>query len=196
MTPIEASALFATLVGLICNWKQERATQAADRYQDFMTWLVQHNFNSISERIYDSEELQRELTALLHQDLSVLSSKLDIITGAISAVGDKIDCLSQVSHALGVDKQSLSEQAAEILKVFDQLGASRMLFSDKPLACVFMPGNQVVQFSETRFMETDVAALESMGFTKLVDHNTSGNPIYAITRAGTAFAATHPEVAL
>lgn len=196
MTPIEASALFATLVGLICNWKQERATQAADRYQDFMAWLMQHNFNSISERIYDSEELQRELTALLHQDLSVLSSKLDIITGAISAVGDKIDFLSQVSHALGVDKQSLSEQAAEILKVFDQLGASRMIFSDMPLACVFMPGNKVVQFSETRFMETDVAALESMGFTKLVDHNTSGNPIYAITRAGTAFAATQPEVAL
>lgn len=161
-----------------------------------MAWLAQHNFNSISERIYDSEELQRELTALLHQDLSVLSSKLDIITGAISAVGDKIDYLSQVSHALGVDKQSLSEQAAEILKVFDQLGASRMLFSDMPLACVFMPGNQVVQFSETRFMETDVATLESMGFTKLVDHNTSGNPIYAITRAGTAFAATQPEVAL
>jgi hypothetical protein len=51
-----------------------------------------------------------------------------------------------------------------------------------------------IKFSDGRFLETDVAALQSMGFVRLVDRNKSGNPIYAITRAGSAFAATLPAV--
>lgn len=53
-----------------------------------------------------------------------------------------------------------------------------------------------VTFSDGRFLEADVAALESMGFIRMVDQNNSGNPIYAITRAGSGFAATLPEVPL
>ena len=186
----------ATIVGLICNWSQERAGQADDRFQDFMVWLSHHHFEGLRERIFDSEDLQREMTSLLQQDLSVLGSRLDTIAGAISAVADKIDSLAQVGRALGSSTECLSDQAAEMLKLFDQLGVSRMLFSDHPLACVFMLGNRVVQFAESRFMEADVAALESMGFIKLVDHNNSGNPIYAISRAGSAFASTLPAVQL
>ena len=111
MPLIEASTILATLVGLICNWKQERGAQATDRFQDFMVWLSHHHFESLRERIYASEELQRELTALLQQDFAVLGTKMDVITGAISAVADKIDSLSQVGRAIGIDGEALSEQA-------------------------------------------------------------------------------------
>jgi hypothetical protein len=196
MNPIEASSILATLVGLICNWRQERAGQAEDRFQDFMVWLSQHHFDGLRERIYDSEELQRELTSLLQQDLSVLGSRLDTIIGAISAVADKIDSLSQVGRALGTDTEALSDQAAEVLKVFDQLGASRMVLFDHEPVCLFLPTGMSVTFSDARFLETDVAAIESMGFIRMVDQNKSGNPIYAITRAGSAFAASLPAVSL
>ena len=90
MPSLEASTLLATLVGLICNWKQERGSQATDRYQDFMLWLSHHHHDSLRERIFESDELQRELHSLLQQDLSVLGIKLDTIAGAISAVANKI----------------------------------------------------------------------------------------------------------
>lgn len=196
MSPIEASSILATLVGLICSWRQERSGQAEDRFQDFMVWLSHHHFEGLSERIFGSEELQRELTSLLQQDLSVLGSKLETITGAISAVADKIDSLSQVGRALGTDTEALSDQAAEVLKVFDQIGASRMVVFDHEPVCLFLPNQMTVTFSDGRFLETDVAALESMGFIRMVDQNNSGNPIYAITRAGSAFAATLPAVDL
>jgi hypothetical protein len=196
MLPIEATSLLATLVGLICNWSQERGGVEADRFQDFITWLTHHNFEQIRERIFDSEELQRELASLLQQDLSVLGSRLDTIAGAISAVADKIDSLSQVGRALGTDTEALSDQAAEVLKVFDQSGASRMVVFDHEPVCLFLPSGMSVTFSDARFLETDVAALESMGFIRMVDQNNSGNPIYAITRAGSAFAATLPAVEL
>ena len=196
MSPIEASSILVTLVGLICSWRQEGSGQAEDRFQDFMVWLSHHHFEGLSERIFDSEELQRELTSLLQQDLSVLGSKLDTITGAISAVADKIDSLSQVGRALGTDTEALSDQAAEVLKVFDQMGASRMVVFDHEPVCLFLPNRMSVTFSDARFLETDVTALESMGFIRMVDQNKSGNPIYAITRAGSGFAATLPEVPL
>jgi prophage DNA circulation protein len=190
MTPIEASSFLATLVGLICSWRQERGEQSAERFQDFMVWLTHHKFEGISERIYASEELQRDLASLLQQDLSVLGSRLDTIAGAISAVADKIDSLSQVGRALGTDTEALSDQAAEVLKVLDQMAASRMVVFDHEPVCLFLPNRMSIQFSDGRFLETDVAALESMGFIRMVDQNNSGNPIYAITRAGSAFAAT------
>jgi hypothetical protein len=196
MNPIEASSLLATLVGLICNWSQERGGVEADRFQDFITWLTHHKFEQIRERIFESEELQRELTLLLQQDLSLLGSKLDTIVGAISAIADKIDSLSQVGRALGTDTEALSDQAAEVLKVFDQIGASRMVVFDHEPVCLFLPNKMTVTFSDGRFLETDVAALESMGFIRMVDHNKSGNPIYAITRPGSTFAATLPAVSL
>jgi hypothetical protein len=90
MPLLEASTLLATLVGLICNWKQERGSQATDRYQDFMLWLSHHHHDNLRERIFESDELQRELNSLLQQDLSVLGIKLDTIAGAISAVANKL----------------------------------------------------------------------------------------------------------
>lgn len=196
MNPIEASSLLATLVGLICNWRQERSGQAEDRFQDFMVWLSHHHFEGLRDRIFDSEELQRDLALLLQQDLSVLGNRLDTIAGAISAVADKIDSLSQVGRALGTDTEALSDQAAEVLKVFDQIGASRMIVFDHRPEVRFLPSGEGTQFDEGRFLETDVAALESMGFIRMVDQNKSGNPIYAITRAGSGFAATLPVVSL
>lgn len=131
MTPIEASALLATIVGLICNWKQERGENATDRYQDFMACLVQHNFNDLNERIFASEELQRDLSALLSQDLSLISTKLDTIVGSLSAVARKIDSFAQLGRALGSDREEISEQAVIILKIFDQIGANRMVYDNE-----------------------------------------------------------------
>lgn len=194
MNPIDASAVFATIVGLICNWKQERGSQATDRYQDFMTWLVQHNFNDLKERIYQSEELQRDLTVLLQQDLTVINDKLDIIAGSISAVADKIDFLSLTSRTLGADTDALSEQATEIIKIFDQLEAQRMIYSNSFHQCIY--DFKPVAFQDKRFVLADIQSLEKMNFLRHVEHSNSGDPIYVITRQGSAFAQQLPEVPL
>jgi AAA+ ATPase superfamily predicted ATPase len=194
MSPIEASALFTTIVGLICNWKQERSSQATDRYQDFMSWLLQHNFNELSERIYQSEELQRDLATLLQQDLSVISTKLDTIVCSISAVADKIDSLSQISRTLGADTNELSEQATEIIKIFDQLEAQRMIYSNAFHQCIY--DFKAVAFRDKRFILADIQSLEKMSFLRRVDHNNNGDPIYVITRQGSSFAQQLPEISL
>ena len=85
MSPIEASSIFATLVGLICNWRQERAVVAGDKFQDFLTWLTNHNFQELRSLIVDSSELQRELHQLLRLDSAELSKKLDFVAARLSS---------------------------------------------------------------------------------------------------------------
>jgi len=193
MIATEASAVFATIIGLICNWKQERGSQAADRYLDFMTWLVQHNFNELNERIYQSEELQRDLAALLQQDLTVLNDKLDIIAGSISAVADKIDFLSQTSRTLGADTDALAEQAITILKAFDESGSTNMIYQAFTHELIFPCCKKSARASETRFLQNDLAALQKFHYIQLEGYTPKGAEKYAMTRLGCQFVKTIKE---
>lgn len=193
MTPLEASSLFATLVGLICNWRDERGREPTDKFQDFITWLTNHNFLALKERIYESDELQQQLNLLLRQDFDVLSTKLDTISSAISAISDKIDSFTQVGLALRTAKESVSVQAIAILKVFDHLEAHRMVVFIDPPSLRFLPGKQPINVGEPRFLDADVAALAAYGLIELVDQTGSGSPIFSLTRAGAQVALSVSE---
>lgn len=39
-----------------------------------------------------------------------------------------------------------------------------------------------------KFLEDDIMSLLALGFIRLAEYNSSGNPMYAITRLGSAFA--------
>lgn len=196
MNPIEASATFATIVGLICNWKNERAAQATDRYQDFMAWLVQHNFNDLNDRIFASEELQRDLSALLSQDISVISTKLDTIVGSLSAVADKIDTLSQLSRTLGADAEALSEQALAILKAFDESESAYMIYQKLTQDLLFPSCHKFATVRETRFIENDLSALQKFNYIQFVGQTQGGAEKYAITRPGSNFARNMNQIIL
>lgn len=196
ISPLEASATFATIVGLICNWKNERAAQATDRYQDFMKWLVRHNFNDLNDRIFASEELQRDLSALLSQDISVISTKLDTIVGSLSAVADKIDTLSQLGRTLGADTELLSEQSVIILKAFDQIQANRMVYDKARYQLSFFPSRRTLTLPNQRFAEYDLKLLQKFNFIELSEYLKNGQISYIITRRGSDYAQQLPEIPL
>jgi hypothetical protein len=196
ISPLEASATFATLVGLICNWKQERGTLTTDQYQDFMKWLAQHNFNKLSDRIFASEELQRDLSAFLSQDISVISTKLDTIVGSLSAVANKIDTLSQLRRTLGADTEALSEQAIEILKAFDESASINMIYQGFSHELIFPCCQKSARVSEPRFIENDLSALQKFHYIQLVGHTPKGAEKFAMTRLGCHFVKTIKESTL
>jgi len=45
MDPLTISMTFATIVGLICNFKSERVSSSKDEYNDFIGWLETKNHN-------------------------------------------------------------------------------------------------------------------------------------------------------
>ncbi len=192
MLPLEASTILATLVGLLCNWKQERGAVAQDRFQDFITWLTQHHFNALRDKIEGSAELQREMGQLLREDSQILSGKLDLVCEGISSLSQRIESLSGVANALESKGDSLSEQAIEILKLFSESGANRMVTFDPHPGMeniLLLPNRVSYSLSDVRFMEYDLCVLCRFDFIRQVDSTTQGNPIYGLTRNGAAFAA-------
>lgn len=195
MTPLEASSIFATLVGLICNWKQERSGVATDKFQDFLTWLTNHNFQALRAHITESSEVQHELHELLREDSAALAEKLDLVCTSLSALSDRIDGLAALSRALRAPADALSDQAAAVLQYFERSGDTQMIFfnSRRPAALGFVPSGRSISVGDTRFLDDDVTTLEAFGFIRVVRHNDSGQPIYALTRAGSRFAAQLPS---
>jgi hypothetical protein len=186
-----STAFFATLVGLICNWKQERGAAAGDRKLDFLTWLESHNFNELKRQILESSEVQRELTQLLQQDSAQLADKLDLVLRVVAGISEKMEGFSALSRALGVSG-SLSPQALDILKVFNRCRATGMIHLQQSRHLAFLPHGLYEGKLDARFLADDLATLEEVGLVRTVRFNGSGDPVYGLTRTGADYAAQFP----
>jgi hypothetical protein len=51
MAPLTASTTFATLVGLIINFKTERSAGQSARREDFIAYLEQHRYDELRDEI-------------------------------------------------------------------------------------------------------------------------------------------------
>lgn len=204
MDPLTGAMTFATLIGLVCNWRQERSAADEDRFKSFMTWLEIHQHNDLKERIHGSDELTRGLHELLAQDLASISSQLEIIAGSIAAVGSRLDALAPLVKGSGSFTDALSTQACEILKLLaSDPGAGRLTYIRQSGngtlgAVIFMIIPAGIQFGidQPKFVDDDLSQLTHLGFISHSGFTDRRMPIYSLTRAGDRFAATLPEVVL
>lgn len=185
----------ATLVGLICTWKQERGSIHGDKFDDYMVWLANHNFQELRDRIFDSEELQRELAQLLRTDVGELSAKLDTIMQAISAVSQKIDGFSQISERLSAATDLLSQQACRVLKTFAAFDTAERLIvahhqtlDGSSWELHLSPGVGVFFPDQTRFVANDIDLLVHLNLLQHIQNTGEGFPMLVLTRSGMAFA--------
>jgi hypothetical protein len=65
--PIAASTAFATIVGLISNFRQERGDRAALDHRSFMEWLEYHRHEDIKDLIANNYDLQAQVDRVLQQ---------------------------------------------------------------------------------------------------------------------------------
>ncbi len=187
MEPITGISLFTTVVGLICNWKQEHDAHESDQFNSFMVWLTNHNFQSLRERIFESDELQRDLHSLLASDFNSMSKKLDVVCEAVSAIAGKIDGLAEVGTRFAAVSDRLSNQACELLCRLDEIKSGQMHYENSPyeVTIAFLPiGSGAFEPEEPRFVHTDIEVLMSLGWIALASRGSGGDPILQITRTG------------
>lgn len=180
------------LVGLLFNWKQERAATDLDHFQNFITWLSQHHHNELCEKINASTELQRELHELLSGDLGSLSTELARVKSALAAVTSKLTKLSKLSAALKVPDGELTDQSISVLKKFEELGATHLIIEDIDPESVaniyFDPEGEGFRVKEPRFLMSEIDALSKFNLIFKVDYSTNGQVAYTLTREGASFA--------
>jgi hypothetical protein len=177
--PVLASQTFATIVGLICNYKQENNSN-----QSFIQYLEQHRFDDIKNAIAGTQTIQDAVNQLLREDHAQILAKLNLINDVLTQVLSKVTGFEVLAQRLGTGA-TISPQALTILIVFSRSSAEQIALLDPP-QLILTPCGGGIPISEPRFLKDDLNALESFGLIRLEYEN--GRPFYSLTRPGAEFA--------
>ena len=119
MDPLTAAGTFATLVGLLGNFKAERGGQ---ELSEFMAWLREHHQDQIVARIEADHRLTSELKVLLARSQSDLTLKLQALDEQLPRIAQHIEGLEPLARHLA-PASPLSTQAVNVLQQIVSSGA-------------------------------------------------------------------------
>jgi predicted AAA+ superfamily ATPase len=116
MDAVTISTTLATIVGLLCNYRQEKGDREQLDHRTFIEWLDYHRHEEIKNLICDTYHLQSEVDALLREDSRRLATKLNDIEEMLARLLSRVEGFAPVVISLhpGIE---LSEQALEPTKI-------------------------------------------------------------------------------
>lgn len=100
MDPITASTAFATIIGLICNFRQERSGSAALDHRNFIEWLEYHRHEEIKDLLATNDHLKTEVDKLLQQGQGQILDQLAHANGLLAQLLCRVDGLSGIAQIL------------------------------------------------------------------------------------------------
>jgi hypothetical protein len=180
MDPLTASTALATIVSLICNFKQESRDNNALQTKDFIAYLDRHRFEDLKEFILRSTELSSEIDLLLKQDTELILAKLDQIDGILGSL------MSQVTEIKGLARvirpqSEVSDQAISILIQLRDSGAEQFIHVRHLGGIALMlPGGRPLAVQDERFLEDDLRSLASLGL--LIPRDAGDHLAFSISR--------------
>lgn len=188
MDPITVAGSFATIVGLLSNFKSERT---GGDLSEFISWLKQKQHDDVAAAIERNSALFAHLSVLLaanHDELLIKLEQLDVV---ISTIASRIDGFSGVAKAIHPESE-LSEQAICMLEQFVNSGAKRfieMKTHGRECSIKYKLIDGAIgdlQYYEPRFVEDDLLKLVKIGVLHL-EFGNNGSRIFWITREAVRF---------
>src|SRR6266853_1314040 len=116
---------FATIMQLVCNFRQERSESKKAELDELMAWIEYHKFEDIKSAIQGNANLQMEIQELLRRDVTEVREKIGIINQSVAMIASRLDGFAGMAKASGVNAR-FSDQALRILKAFNESGATEM----------------------------------------------------------------------
>jgi hypothetical protein len=183
MDPITAASAFATIISLIGQFRNERASGQPSDFNSFLTWLVETQHNELKMLVEGNAASVAGIEALLSEQQDVLVAKLESLDRALAAFASGIAGFSEVGRAINPDA-FLSEQAISILRQYEAKGASKVLESPMygGVILFFLDGQGgQLEIADQRFIEDDLNTLVELSLLRL-GHNSKGQNTYLFTR--------------
>lgn len=183
---MEVFSSFATIIGLICNYKSEKRATAEDEYGGFIEWLEEKRHKDLISELHSNHMLGLSIKNLLNQNNELVLEKLALLDKSILDIASMIGGLKDIAIAFSPEER-LSDQAISILKQFEESGGSTFLELKHMQGTDYhvMDGDRnksVIQLSEERFVNDDLDKLCSLGLLN-PDYNSKGSRLFRITRA-------------
>jgi len=195
MDPLTLSGAFATVVGLLANFKAERSSA---ELSDFMSWLRDQHQEKYAFAIAQNDELSLELSRLLATNHEELLTRLSALNAQISNVASQVEGFAGIARILS-PKPSLSEQAKSVLRQVVESGAKfvmeHKLSTGQPTDFLFIEGAVgQVRYSEPQFINEDLEVLVAMNFLRL-ELTSKGGRKFSATRAAIEYVRADQEPA-
>lgn len=183
MEPLTTASAFATIVGLLCNFKAERKS-VTPTSEDFTRWLDEHGFAEIALQSKRSASLLLSIDQLLREDVTVLVEKVAVLDRSLASLASTMGVLAPIAEAVRPNER-LSEQAVSILVFMEEkqattIGTSYTHSSPYPSLYTF-PRAGSPDCREPRFLEDDLQSLVELGLLRPESETQSGRT-YGITR--------------
>lgn len=193
MDAMTLSTTFATIVGLICNYRQEKGASETLNHANFMEWLEYHRHTELKNLISNTYHLQSEVDALLKENQVTMIAKLNAIEQTLALLLSQVGGFAPIARAVHPQLE-FSEHAQWIIGRFAATGADRM-------GLLPNTGGPIIHFisksgplkhghrptpENARFLPDDLRTLCNAGL--LLSEYASRGEMYRLTRAGYAFA--------
>ncbi|MGS0724797.1 hypothetical protein ACVBKF_01320 [Shewanella sp. 0m-11] len=183
MDPFTGAGAFATIIGLICNFKSERS---GTDVQSFLEWLKEKQQEDTVRAIEDNAALSLQLSYILATNHDELLNRLDNLDLQIATIAGQTPVFVDLARTLRPES-SLSKQAISILEQLVSSGAKMFMeqkfFNGSPDAYNLMDGGHgKIQYNEPQFIEDDLQQLLSSKLLQL-EHGSKGSRKFLITRA-------------
>jgi len=179
---LTAATTFASIVGLLSNFKSERKSASDDEYQEFVQWLSDKRYKSLLDEITSNHLLGLGIKSLLSQNHDVVLQKLSALDETLLMLSSSIDGFKEISNAIAPNSE-LSEQAISILDQLNNSGGS--FFQELKMLTdttfYIMGASGCIEITEPRFIEDDLNQLVNTGLL-IFDHSPQGNRNFRITR--------------
>lgn len=185
MDPMTAAASFATIVGLLSNYKSERS---GTQLSEFIEWLKEKCHEDVAQSIERNQMLGLQLESVLAVNHQELLERLDTLDRILASVSLHVEIFSPLAGTMRPDSV-LSEQAHSIIKQFSDSG-SEECWEQKTINSTryyFIRNRDgtgsggVLEISEPRFIEDDLNTLLELGIIR-VDYGSKGTRKFIITR--------------
>ena len=174
---------FATIVGLLNQFRSERSNKSQSDFNEFMKWLSNSHHDQLKEQLDINTNVTVYIKALLNQDHETFKNKLDKIDAAITAFASTIEGFDDLAKSINPNA-TLSDQSIDILRQFNDSGATSALKLEMSSGneYVFLETSENLEINEQRFAEDDFKSLVEFGLLRL-DYNSNGDDLYIFTRA-------------
>lgn len=164
MDSITLASAFATIVGLICNFRQEQTSEGSLTTDVFFQWLTDHKHEVIRHQIEVNAELLSGITGLLQANRETLLERFDQVNLLLAQLLSKMDGFQAVVHST-FPTVKFSEQAVEILcTLVESRGQQLALFHTSAESFLDIVGVTRVKCTEPRFLLDDLDTLCKQGF--------------------------------
>lgn len=187
MDLMTATGAFATIVGLLCNFKSEHSSGQMD---DFIHWLKDKRHEDVAAEIKSNSELSQQLTGILATNHEELIQKLVSLDEVLSSVATHVENFSGLAQAIH-PRSAISDQAVSVLRQLVDSGAKlfmeNKIMSGGPNEYILIEGARgTISYDEPRFIEDDLETLVRLGLLRL-EINRKETRRFFVTREAVRF---------